>query len=90
MDEYANKFSADPEKWLFCTGNELLIRRISAEFFRAHATADHHSSQLFIVDRWGNVRGDFNWQEPEEEIAMLKLIDELNAEPTPPAKLERP
>ena len=85
---YAESFNADKENWLFCTGNELLIRRISSEFFRAHSTSDHHSSQLFVVDRWGNVRGDFNWQKAEEEVAMIRLIDRLNAETVPPATLE--
>jgi hypothetical protein len=38
---------------------------------------------LFVVDRWGRLRGRFDWQKPEEEIAMLKLIDELNREDRP-------
>jgi len=89
LSEYANKFSADQDKWLFCTGNELLIRRISSEFFRAHASENHHSSQLFVVDKWGNLRGDFNWQEADQEVAMLELIDQLNAETVPPADLDK-
>ena len=89
LREYAESFDADEQNWLFCTGRELLIRRVSSEFFKAHASEDHHSSQLFVVDRWGNVRGDFNWQNADEEVAMLRLIDELNAEKIPPAKLEK-
>ena len=85
LSSYAKKFAADDEKWLFCTGEDRLIRRISSEFSKAHAAADHHSSKLFVVDRWGNVRGSFDWQQADQEVAMLGLIDQLNAETQPPA-----
>ena len=42
-----------------------------------------------MVDRWGNVRGEFDWREPAAEIRMLELIDELNAEVVPPVQFER-
>ena len=44
---------------------------------------------LFVVDRWSNVRGEFDWREPSAEIRMLELVDELNAETVPPARFER-
>ncbi len=88
MKSYGRKIGADFDHWTFCTGPDLLIRRISAEFFRAHASGGHHSSQLYVVDRWGNVRGDFDWREPQGEIEMLQLIDRLNAEQQPPSEFE--
>jgi hypothetical protein len=44
---------------------------------------------IFLVDRWGNVRGEFDWQKPNDEVALLKMIDELNRETVPPSKFER-
>ncbi len=82
LREYAAKFDAD-DRWKFCTGQSLLIKRISSEFFHAHASDNHHSSLLFVMDRWGKRRGSFDWQNAEEEIAMLKLIDELKLETRP-------
>ncbi len=73
---YAEKLDADP-RWKFLTGPSLLIRRIGAEFFKAHNTESHHSSLLFVVDRWGKVRGSFDWQQPEQEVEMLALIKRL-------------
>lgn len=90
LSSYARKFGADDNKWLFLTGEDRLIRRISSEFFKAPAGADHHSSLLFVVDRWGNVRGSFDWQQADQEVAMLGLIDQLNAEPHPPATWDEP
>lgn len=83
LSGYAEKFSADKDGWLFCTGEGRLVQRISAEFFKAHATEEHHSSKLFVVDRWGQVRGEFDWQQADQEVAMLELIDQLNLETQP-------
>ena len=81
---YARDFDADKKKWLFCTGDEKLIPRIGAEFFKAHASGGHHSSRFYVVDKWGVVRGDFDWQKPEDVVAMKKLAAELEAETTLP------
>ncbi len=89
LASYANKLGADAQRWLFCTGDETLIRRVSSEYFGAHASGDHHSSLLFVVDRWGNVRGEFDWQSASEEVELLSMIDALNAESVPPARFEK-
>ena len=84
LSQYADKIGADTDSWTFATSDDpLLIKRIGAEFFVAHAAGGHHSSDLFVVDRFGNVRGNFDWQDPAEEVEMLELIDELNAEEVP-------
>jgi cytochrome oxidase Cu insertion factor (SCO1/SenC/PrrC family) len=86
LKEYSQKLGADRDIWMFCTGDDSLIKRIGAEFFRAYATGGHHSTQLYVVDRWGNVRGDFDWRDPVGEVQMFELIDKLNAEATPPGE----
>ncbi|MEE2826173.1 MAG: SCO family protein [Planctomycetota bacterium] len=87
LSEYARKRGAQPDQWLFATvGEDSLTKRISSEFFRAPAGNSHHSSELFVVDRWGNVRGRFDWRQPNDEVRMFQLIDELNSETVPPGK----
>ena len=89
MKEYSRKFGADLSNWRFLTGDLTLVKRASAEYFKAYSSGGHHSTLLFAVDKWGNVRGQFDWQEPAAEIALLDLVDSLNKEKTPPAKFER-
>ncbi len=89
LTKYANDLGADAKRWLFCNGNQLYTKRIGSEFFGAVAGSGHHSSMIFLVDRWGNVRGEFDWQKPNDEVALLKMIDELNRETVPPSKFER-
>lgn len=90
LKEYAKTLGADEENWLFCTGDSHRIKRIGSEFFKAHASGDHHSSDLFLVDRWGDIRGKFNWQEPKQEIEMLKLVEQLRAEGRPQRPIDPP
>ncbi|MFK7768898.1 MAG: SCO family protein [Mariniblastus sp.] len=89
LREYANSLNADEDKWLFCTGPSALVSRIGSEFFEAVAKDGHHSSQLFVVDRWGEVRGNFNWEDPAEEVEMLKLIDQLKLETRPQKPVDK-
>ncbi len=83
LEKYASQFGVNDDNWQFCTGDPLLVKRISSEFFGASSGGDHHTSLLFVVDRWGRLRGRFDWQKPEEEVEMLKLIDVLNREDQP-------
>ena len=84
LAKYAADHSADPDRWIFCTGESALIPRIGAEFFGAAAkSGDHHSSELFVVDKWNSVRGRFDWQDSSAEPKMLELIDRLWAEEAP-------
>ncbi len=80
---YAAGLGADTKRWQFLTGDPKLIRRTAAEYFVAPAGEDHHSSLLFVVDRWHRVRGKFDWQQPEQEAAMLELIHRLQKETAP-------
>ena len=89
MKEYARKFDADLEHWSFLTGERDLVSRTSAEYFKAYSSGGHHSSLLFVVDKWGNVRGQFDWREPAAEVQLVDMIDALNLESTPPARFER-
>ena len=89
LREYARAHNADPDRWLFLTGNEKVIPRVSAEFFSAMGGTDHHSSELFVVDKWGNVRGRFDWQDAAQEVEMLGLVDSLWKESRPPGEFKR-
>ncbi|MEM7785380.1 MAG: SCO family protein [Planctomycetota bacterium] len=86
LRNYAEKYGldTDDQSWMFLTGNPHLIKRIGSEFLAAPADEGHHSSDLFVIDRWGDVRGSFDWQDSEQEKAMLELIENLQTERFPP------
>jgi protein SCO1/2/putative membrane protein len=60
LQEYAEKFQADPEKWLFLTGSESEINRLLNEQFKVGGKAGEvmHSTRLILVDRNGHIRAE--------------------------------
>lgn len=76
LREYANRFQADADQWLFLTGDLLHIRRIGAERFSLGVDRSTHSSKLVVVDRSGEVRGHFAWDDPAELTKLKLLLDE--------------
>ncbi|WP_439628101.1 SCO family protein [Gemmata sp.] len=78
LKEYATARGADPEKWLFLTGDETAIHKLMKESFKqAVGRKDGpdvkpgdefaHSTRLMVVDRTGVVRGLYAGM-PDERI----------------------
>jgi len=74
LSQYADRYGADPERWLFLTGELRQIRRIVQDGFRLSATpvdgqtADpvvFHSARFVLVDRDGEIRGYYNSNDPQ-------------------------
>lgn len=74
LSRYADRYGADPERWLFLTGELQQIRRIVQEGFRLSAapvdggTADpvvFHSARFVLVDRDGEIRGYYDSNDPQ-------------------------
>jgi cytochrome oxidase Cu insertion factor (SCO1/SenC/PrrC family) len=70
LAEYAERFGADPERWLFLTGKADDIYRLANEGFKLGAKPNEgaarqpgaeveHSTRLVTVDRHGWIRGYF-------------------------------
>lgn len=71
LREYAARFGADPEKWLFMTGDLLYIRRVGAEVFRLPVDEKFHTERFVLVDPQGEIVGYYNWPE-EKQFQELK------------------
>ena len=74
LARYADRYGADPERWLFLTGGVAEIRRIVQDGFRLSAapaggeTPDpvvFHSARFVLVDRTGEIRGYYDSNDPE-------------------------
>lgn len=73
LSTYADRYGADPDRWLFLTGDVAQIRRIVQDGFRLSAapvdgaTPDpvvFHSSRFVLVDRNGEIRGYYDSNDP--------------------------
>jgi|YNPBryunderm2012_1023409.scaffolds.fasta_scaffold51158_1 protein SCO1/2 len=71
LQNYAKNFRADPERWLFLTGEEAQIHELLRNGFRIHAAASanpkpppgqeyDHSTRLVVVDQQGRIRGYYD------------------------------
>jgi len=82
LAEYAASYGADPERWIFLTGEKAAVRSLSVEGFRlgveeatsadkaAGAEMVMHSTRFVLVDARGHIRGYYDGISPD---AMKKL-----------------
>ena len=77
---YAKEFNADPEQWLFLTGDLNYLRRVGAEMYSLAVDIGTHSESLLVVDKWGQIRQRFSWKDASEIAAMKTCLTELLAE----------
>ena len=72
LTDYANRYQADPERWLFLTGTSeeklhALIKdgfKITAQRAKNPADEFDHSSRLAVIDKQGNIRGYYDGIRP--------------------------
>ena len=84
---YAQEFEADPEDWLFLTGDLTYLRRVGAEMYSLPVDVGTHSEKLTVVDKWGQIRSRFSWKDVKEMAAMKQMLKDLLAETErPPVK----
>jgi protein SCO1 len=86
LGPYAAGFGARPDSWYFLTGDLPYIRRIGAEIFGVHVDKMVHMDRFIVVDKWGGVRGHFDWHEQEKLEQLKQLLVDLPNETQPPAK----
>jgi protein SCO1/2/putative membrane protein len=95
LREYADRYHADAERWLFLTGEEDEIYRLLDKSFHLPAeknkdgdpdNAVAHSPKLVLVDRQGRIRGYFDGRpstlapdETEYETNLRKLKAKISA-----------
>lgn len=66
LTKYAHRFEADPDQWLFLTGDLTYIRRIGAEIFRLPIRRRFHTDRFILVDAAGEIAGIYEWPEPSQ------------------------
>jgi protein SCO1/2 len=84
LREYGAKLNADPAYWSMLTGDLTYIRRIAGEIYQIPLDKQTHSERFFVTDKWGKLRGNFEWNKLDEITQMKLLLDELLAEAAAP------
>ena len=87
LREYADRFGADPEHWLFCRGDFGYVKRLADDVLKVGGvTYKSHNDYAVIVDKNGRVAGMFNGSstsDSEKGVELLKqLLSEQPAEPS--------
>jgi protein SCO1/2 len=80
LQEYAARFQADPQRWLFLTGPMSKIKDIAERSFQVSAEKAVHSDRLIVVDRQGRMRGSFRASEPAQVLALKQKLTEIAKE----------
>ena len=80
LREYAERFSADPERWLFCRGDFNYVRRIGQDFMNVDISWRGHKDYAVVIDREGKIRGMYDAyrlsQLEKLRVLLLKCLEE--------------
>lgn len=80
LKEYAKRFDADPDRWLFLTGDKDKIVEIIEGRFKLSAQQTTHSERLVLIGSDGRIVGWFRGTEPAEMAQLKRKLDELVSE----------
>ena len=95
LSEYAKSYGADPERWLFLTGDPAAIRSLSVDGFRlglqeagaadkaSGAEMVMHSTRFVLVDGRGHIRGYYDGVSPDELKKLQKDVRRLTSSAKP-------
>ncbi len=80
LREYAERFQADPERWLFCRGDFNYVRRIGQDFMNVDISWRGHKDYAVVIDREGKIRGMYDAyrlsQLEKLRVLLLKCLEE--------------
>jgi protein SCO1 len=73
LSDYAKRYNADPQRWLFLTGDPEAVQKLSIAGFKLALDSTSgtevepitHSSRFALVDRQGNIRGYYGMEEAD-------------------------
>lgn len=73
LDDFANKYEADTEKWHFLTGATEKIHKLAVEGFKIGSVEDPvmHSAKFVLVDKNMKIRGYYDGTEDKEVEKLL-------------------
>lgn len=85
LREYADRFRADPNRWLFCRGDLNYIQRV-AKGMMLYLSLKGHQDRAIVVDKTGKIRGEYDGTSEIECNQMRTMLLKCLAE-KPPGEL---
>jgi cytochrome oxidase Cu insertion factor (SCO1/SenC/PrrC family) len=82
LQKYAAQFGADPERWLFLTGQFESIKGIAQKQFLLPLDKQSHSERAIVIDHRGEIRDVFDTLDADDMKRMTKLLIELDGAAT--------
>jgi len=83
LQKYAERFNADPDRWLFCRGDLKYIKRVGRDIMKLPVTWQGHNESAVVIDRAGKVRGMYDVTSNSQTEKLKLLLKKLLAEPMP-------
>ncbi len=80
LAEYANRFEADKDQWLFLTGDMDYISRVGSEMYEIGIMRRSHPEKLALVDANGKIYGYYTWSDAGQWQALQRDMAKLIAE----------
>jgi protein SCO1/2 len=75
LAEYAKRFGADKEQWLFLTADDVTyVRRVAGEVYRVHADKQVHVERFILIDPKGEQVGVFSWADDRQWKQLCESI----------------
>jgi cytochrome oxidase Cu insertion factor (SCO1/SenC/PrrC family) len=83
LSEYADRFEADKDRWLFLTGRLDYIVRVGTEkFFLGGVEKRGHPDRFCLVNAEGDIVGAYTWKDLDEFEQLLAHMNELLTTPS--------
>jgi len=83
LQEYAERFQADTERWLFCRGDLGYIKRVGKDIFNLSISWKGHNESAVVIDKFGKVRGMYDASSTRQSEKLSLLLQECLAEDGP-------
>jgi protein SCO1/2 len=80
LREYAKRYKADPQQWLFLTGQLDYIRRVGAEMYSVPVDKQLHTERFILVGADGEIIDYYTWTDPGQFKKLKEDLRKLLAE----------
>jgi cytochrome oxidase Cu insertion factor (SCO1/SenC/PrrC family) len=79
---YADRWQADPERWLFCRADLDYVQRV-AKGMKLYLSLKGHQDEVVVIDKQGKIRGIFDGTSESQCKRIQSLLVECLAEKPP-------